>query len=237
DLNNALEQIKSIPEDQHPGINSYEQHRAIAALKRSAINRFLSAYIGQQYPCLDDNIFKLKRTAKLVFDDFPHIAEIYDTKPEDMPRTENKIQVRWVRIPLLAHIDVDRYSSWTVCRLGICSWPGKRGVEAHIQAKIPVEIPVNIRSKSFDCMAKVYDAIACLYRSSLAASFVSDISVSPSLKAYWIPTKEEMFLGEFVVPPARDPALVLHILGSSFLIGTWDEPEDNRFNALLKEFS
>ncbi|MEM9944725.1 MAG: hypothetical protein AAF810_01490, partial [Cyanobacteria bacterium P01_D01_bin.36] len=47
DLNNALEQIKSIPEDQHPGINSYEQHRAIAALKRSAINRFLSAYIGQ----------------------------------------------------------------------------------------------------------------------------------------------------------------------------------------------
>jgi hypothetical protein len=238
-IEKSLRDLYRLPLERLKGHTESDKNRFRYNLATDIVRKYVACFISKEFPVLSEDLFKLRRTLKLRFaSDTCIVDSELSQLPEKLLTTEEGYQVRYCNIPLLSRISIAKYSNQEVASIGQCDWPGRKGVVARLEARIPLAIPYNITQLSYRGCALAHTVVAELYKIPEAVTVLrEDIKVQPELSAYWIPELSHIYTKTAVLPPPSDPVLVMNLAGFNFLIGTWSEPEKNKLNTLIAEFS
>ncbi len=225
-----MESVRKAKSSQIEAFGNYRREKAYESLIHELVKTYTRRRMSAKFPHLDGSLFDKQRWIGVQFKPDSTIAIIGSklSEPE-----ETRKDVRWVNVPLIAHID----EGDSQCTL----YSGRYAKTPHFQlvAEFPGSITRNEMKYACQAKAELYRITADLLESDELSDYAQDLHIhEPEVHAYWIPTLDS--IGAEPVPAARrDPALVLEIGGDRFLCCMWDATPlgEEPLEAILREFS
>lgn len=234
DFNGFADKIVKIKKMNPP---VYEKDKINVFLNRRAtaiselLNKYIQAYIGKEYPLIDESLFKFKRY--LYMNKESKVVKDITTEIDKGSAKAEKIKK--VEVPLFIYcplnqesVEIGKYQRRT-------GWSHYRTT---ISASLP-KPPREIMAKANTALANYYRVMSKLYGDDRINDLLTQ-AFSPQVGAIWIPTIDNLTVKteiKNVRPKNADPALVLVSNDQRYLVGTWNIKEEYPFEHFLKEFT
>lgn len=231
------------------GIREYLRQRAV--IFKDLVEDYFVTAISKEFPLLSDELFKLKRhitlrkgegTWKVVRDD-TKAEENIDTKTEK----ENKVKVKRIETSLFAYTPL--FEGDHTAKLGKILQISKDRYEdtyrttIAITAKLPGSIGPNLKNAYRKALSHYFSVLSEMFKNPVAGDIVYSWEnlTKPEIGAIWIPTLDSLSVSvtkELIRKRKEtDPAMILTVMGKSYLVKTWKVDNEKPFERYLREFS